>query len=141
MFGRKRVKPLEVKSLDDLKPLFAEGKPVLLDFWQPGCRNCKIMDGIVNEVAEEYGGSAHVVRVDVTRVAGAAESFSVKATPTFVLLGRPAAPAAKKKAKRREAPPPAAAGLRPVARWRASGMVLKDQITRALEGAGAVRSD
>jgi thiol-disulfide isomerase/thioredoxin len=141
MFGRKRVKPLEVKSLEDLKPLFAEGKPVLLDFWQPGCRNCQIMDGIVSEVAEEYGASAHVVRVDVTRVAGAADSFSVKATPTFVLLGRPAAPSAKKKAKRREAPAPSAAGLRPVARWRASGMILKDQMTRALESAGAVRAE
>ena len=141
MFGRKRVKPIEAKSLDDLKPLLAEGKPVLLDFWQPGCRNCKIMDGIVNEVAEEYGGSAHVVKVDVTRVTGAAESFSVKATPTFVLLGRPAAPAAKKKAKRREAPAPAAARPRPVARWRALGMVRKDQMTRAMEGAGAVRAE
>ena len=141
MFGRKRVKPLEANSLDDLKPLLAQGKPVLLDFWQPGCRNCKIMDGIVSELAEEYGDSAHVVRVDVTRVAGAAESFSVKATPTFILLGRPAAPTAKKKAKRREAPAPAAAPPRPVARWRASGMVRKDQMTRALDGAGAVRAE
>jgi thiol-disulfide isomerase/thioredoxin len=141
MFGRKRAKPIEANSLDDLKPLLAEGKPVLLDFWQPGCRNCKIMDGIVSELAEEYGDSAHVVRVDVTRVAGAAESFSVKATPTFVLLGRPAAPTAKKKAKRREAPVPAAAAPRPVARWRASGMVRKDQMTRALDGAGAVRAE
>ncbi len=107
MFGRKRVKPIELGSLDDLKPLLAEGKPLLLDFWQPGCRNCKIMDGIVNEVAEEYGDSAHVVKVDVTRVTGAAEAFSVKATPTFLLLARPAAPTAKKKAKRREAPAPA----------------------------------
>jgi thiol-disulfide isomerase/thioredoxin len=139
MFGRKRVKPIEVGSLDDLKPLLAEGKPILLDFWQPGCRNCKIMDGIVNEVAEEYGDSARVVKVDVTRVGGAAQAFSVKATPTFLLLARPAAPTAKKKAKRREAPAPGAGDRAPVARWRASGMVRKDQMTRAMEGAGAVR--
>jgi len=139
MFGRKRSKPVEVNSLDDLKPLLAEGKPVLLDFWQPGCRNCKIMDGIVSELAEEYGDSARVVKVDVTRVTAAVQTFSIKATPTFLLLGRPAAPVAKKKAKRRE-PAAAAAGDRaPVARWRASGMVRKDQMTRALEGAGAVR--
>jgi thioredoxin 1 len=141
MFGRKRVKPIEARSLDEVKALLAEGKPVLLDLWQPGCRNCKIMDGIINEIAEEYGGSAHVVKVDVTRVEGAAQAFTVKATPTFVLLARPAVPTAKKKAKRREAPAPGAADRAPVARWRASGMVRKDQMTRAMEGAGAVRAE
>jgi len=140
MFGRKRVKPIEAKSLDDLKSLFAEGKPVLIDFWQPGCRNCKIMDGIVSELAEEYGGSAYVVKVDVGRVPAAVQTFSVKATPTFVVLGRPAAPVAKKKAKRREAPPAAAPERGHVARWRASGLVRKDQMTRALESAGATRA-
>ena len=141
MFGRKRVKPVEVGSLGDLKTLLPEGKPVLLDFWQPGCRNCKIMDGIVNELAEEYGGSAHIVKVDLTRVPAATQAFSVKATPTFILLARPAAPTAKKKAKRREAPAPNAAERAPVARWRGSGLVRKDQITSALEGAGAVRAE
>jgi thiol-disulfide isomerase/thioredoxin len=140
MFGRKRAKPIDARSLDEVRALLAEGKPVLLDFWQPGCRNCKIMDGIVNEVAEEYGGSAHVVKVDVTRVAGAAQAFSVKATPTFILLARPAAPAAKKKAKRHAAPAPGAADRAPVARWRASGMVRKDLMTRAMDGAGATRA-
>ncbi len=139
MFGRKRVKPIEIKKLDELKPLLAEGKPVLLDFMQVNCRSCRIMDGIVNELAEEYAGTAYVVKVDVTQVPGAVQSFSVKATPTFVLLGRPAAPAAKKKAKRREAPAAGTADRGAVARWRASGMVRKDQMTRALEGAGAVR--
>ena len=99
------------------------------------------MDGIVNELAEEYGGSAYVVKVDLGRVPAAVQAFSVKATPTFVLLGRPAAPAAKKKAKRREDPPSGGADRGPVARWRGSGLVRKDQMTRALEGAGAVRAE
>ena len=141
MFGRKRVKPVEARSLDEVKALLAEGKPVLLDFWRPGCRNCKIMDGIVSELAEEYGHSAHVVKVDVSAVPGATEAYSIKATPTFVLMARPAAPKAKKKAKRREAPAAAGPDRGPVARWRGSGMVRKDQMTRAMEGAGAVRAE
>ncbi|MBM3695496.1 MAG: thioredoxin family protein [Actinobacteria bacterium] len=141
MFGRKRVKPIEAKSLDDLKPLLAEGKPVLLDFMQVNCRSCRIMDGIVNELAEEYAGSAYVVKVDLARVPAATAAFSIKATPTFVLLGRPAAPAAKKKAARRVESPAGGTDRGPVARWRASGLVRKDQLTRALEGAGAVRAE
>ena len=139
MFGRKRVKPIDVKSLDQLKELIAEGKPVLLDFWQVGCRNCKIMDGIVNELAEEYGSSAHVVKIDLGRVAGAAASFQVKATPTFILFGRPGLPAAKKKAKKRPAPSPERQQQGLVVKWRGSGLVRKDMMTRALESAGAVR--
>jgi thioredoxin 1 len=141
MFGRKRVKPIDAGSLEEVRALLAEGKPVLLDLWQPGCRNCRIMDGIVGEVAEEYGGSAHVARVDITRVPAAIQAFSVKATPTFVLLARPPAPAARKKAKRREAPAPTGADRAPVARWRAAGMVPKDMLTRAMESAGAVRAE
>ena len=71
MFGRKRIKPIDLKSLEELRGLIAEGRPLLLDFLQPGCRNCKIMDGIVSELAEEYGDSARVVKVDVTRVTAA----------------------------------------------------------------------
>ena len=122
MFGRKRVKPIDLKNLDQLKLLLDEGKPVLLDFMQVNCRTCKIMDGIVNELAEEYGDSAHVVKIDLGRVAGAAASFQVKGTPTFILFGRPGLPAAKKKAKRRPAPAPERQqGL--VMKWRSTGLV------------------
>ena len=139
MFGRKRVKPIDLKSLDQLKPLLAEGKPVLIEFMQVGCRNCKIMDGIVSEVAEEYGVSAHVVKVDLGRVANAKDSFLVKSTPTFLLFGRPSLPTAKKKAKRQPAPAPEREQQGPVVKWRASGLVRKDVMTRALENSGAVR--
>ncbi|MBN2112793.1 MAG: thioredoxin family protein [Acidimicrobiia bacterium] len=141
MFGRKRVKPIELRRLDELKPLLADGKPVLLDLMQVNCRSCKIMDGIVNELAEEYAGSAYVVKVDVARVPEAIQAFSIKGTPTFVLLGRPAATAAKKKAKRRVEPAAGTADRGPVARWRASGLVRKDQMVRAMESAGAVRAE
>ena len=139
MFGRKRTKPIDLKSLDQLKPLLAEGKPVLVEFMQVACRSCKIMDGIVNEVAEEYGTSAHVVKVDLGRVADAASSFQVKSTPTFLLFGRPSLPAAKKKAKRQPAPAPERAQQGPVVKWRASGLVRKDIMARAMESSGAVR--
>jgi thioredoxin 1 len=139
MFGRKRVKPTDLKNLDQLKELIAGGKPVLIDFMQVGCRTCKIMDGIVNEMAEEYGDSAHVVKVDLGRVPTAAAAFQVKGTPTFLLFGRPGLPAAKKKAKKRPAPAPEREQQGPVVKWRAAGLVRKDVMTRAMEGAGAVR--
>ena len=98
VFSRK-PKPHRLISLDDLEPMLKSGKPVLLDFFQVGCAPCQVMDGIMNELAREYADTAHIVKVDVTKVAGAAEAFNVRSTPTFVLLG--AAPAKQSKKARR----------------------------------------
>lgn len=130
---KKRKKAVQLNSLDELQPMIESGSPVLLDFFQHGCAPCKVMDGIVNELADEYGESAHIVKVNVARVPGAAQAFSVRSTPTFVLLGRP--PAKKLKKQQR----PAAPG-RVTARWRGSGLVKKDFLAKVLESNGASRN-
>ncbi len=136
MFSR-RQKAAKIHSLEELKPMIASGKPVLLDFMQVSCGPCQIMDGIVNELAEEYAESAHVVKVDVTKVPGAAQAFNVRSTPTFILLGS-APKKMSKKARRRAAQnpqPKPSARVQP--RWRTTGLVRKDQLQRVLESNGA----
>jgi thioredoxin 1 len=86
VFSRK-PKATKLQALNELDPMLRSGKPVLLDFMQVGCAPCQVMDGIVNELAREYGDSAHIVKVDVGKVPGAAQAFNVRSTPTFVLLG------------------------------------------------------
>ena len=138
MFGRKRTKPIDLASLDDLKPLIDEGKPILLDFFQTGCAPCRVMDGIVNELAEEYEGGAHIVKVNVGKVPGAVEAFKIRSTPTFVLLSRAQKKASKKARKRAGDSPPKERSVSP--RWRASGLVRKDQMERVLQANGGVRT-
>ena len=133
MFSRK-AKATKIHSLEELEPMIESGQPVLLDFFQVGCAPCQVMDGIMNELAREYGDSAHIVKVDVTKVAGAAQVFKVRSTPTFVLLGRPQKKQNKKQRRANEtAPEPG----KMAQRWRSSGLVKKDQLARALEGHGA----
>lgn len=134
----KKPKPTKIHSLDELKPMIDSGKPVLLDFMQVGCSPCQVMDGIMNELAREYGDSAHVVKVDVGKVPGAAQVFNVRSTPTFVLLTNAPSKKQAKKAKRGEATQ--ANGRKKLSpRWRTSGLVKKDQLERVLEGNGAQR--
>lgn len=135
LFGRK-PKAQKIHNLDELKPMLASGKPVLIDFMQVNCGPCQIMDGIVNELAREYGESAHIVKIDVTKVAGAAQLFNVRSTPTFVLVGRTPPKRSKKASRAKKAK---GAESRISARWRTSGLVKKDQLTRVLESNGAVR--
>ena len=133
IFNR-RHKPVQLDRLDELQPLIESGKPVLIDFFQFGCAPCKVMDGIINELAEEYADSAHVVKINVQRVPGAVQTFGIRSTPTFVLLGR--APQKKSK-KRQQAQVDGAAKVTP--RWRGSGLVKKDFLARQLESSGATR--
>jgi thioredoxin 1 len=130
MFKRK-AKARQLNHLSELEELVAEEKPLLLDFFQFGCPACQVMDGIMNELAREYGETANIVKVNVGRVPGAAQRFNIRSTPTMLLLGRP--PARKRKKDRSAADP-----QQVTVRWRTVGLVQKDQLARVLEGNGAV---
>ncbi|MDH3500301.1 MAG: thioredoxin family protein [Acidimicrobiia bacterium] len=129
IFRRKRIKATRVESVDTLQELAGSGQPVLVDFMQVNCAPCKVMDGIVDELAEEFQDSAHVVKVNVTQLPAAAHAYGVKSTPTFIVL------ASSPKAKKKAAANGTSAGV--TARWRATGLVKKDALRRVLQSNGA----
>jgi len=132
---KKKMRAERVGSLAEIDALTRTGKPVLVDFYQVGCAPCQVMDGIMNELAREYEASAHVVKADISRMPDAISRFGIRATPTMVLLGT-APPKTSKKARQRTGG--TKGGGRPVTqRWRASGLVPKDQLARLLESNGA----
>ena len=139
MFKRK-TKARKIHSLDELQPLIASGRPVLISFFQVGCAPCQVMDGIVNELAREYGDSAHVVKADIGRVPGAAETYKIRSTPTTVVIARPRQKTSKKARKKAQGTKKQQAS-RPTQRFRTSGLVKKDQLARVLESNGAHRVD
>jgi thioredoxin 1 len=138
LFTRK-AKPYRLNSLDELSPMLKSGKPVLLNFMQIGCAPCQVMDGIMNELAREYGESAHIVKVDIARVPGAVEAFNVRSTPTFVLLGTAPAKQSKKARQRaqQQGGTARAKSGKITPRWRTTGLVKKNALQRVLEGNGA----
>lgn len=105
---KRRHKAPAINSDDEFQQLMAEGKPVLVDFMKYGCQPCQVMDGIVNEVSEEFDGDAHVVKARLEEVPELFGKFKVKSTPTFILVT------------------PRQGGLHQ--RWRQSGLVKKDVI-------------
>ncbi len=134
---KKKQRAERVRTLTEIDALARSGKPVLVDFYQVGCAPCQVMDGIMNELAREYSGSAHVVKADIAGMPDAINRFGIRATPTMVLLAT-AKPKASKKARQRSTG--TKGGHRPVTqRWRASGLVPKDQLARHLESNGARR--
>lgn len=136
MAFRKRAKAINVKSIEQIDGFIAEGKPVLIDFMQFACPACKAMDGTVDELANEFRGSAHVLKVNVGKVPGAAQKYRIKGTPTFVLFGK--SKRSKRKAKQRG---DRQDGDHVTQRFRTTGVVKKEQLRRLLVTNGAERAN
>jgi thioredoxin 1 len=114
---KKRPKPIDLESMAQLDELVRSGVPVLVDFMQTNCQPCRTMDGIVNELAEEHVGAAHVVKANAAKVPDAFRKFKVMSTPTFIVFTtRPGANSYTQ-------------------RWRASGLVKKDVLTKQIQSA------
>jgi hypothetical protein len=87
-------------------------------------RACRTMDGIVNELAEEYEDRAVVVKANAAEAPDAFIKFNVRGTPTFMVLTE------------------AEEGSRAIhQRYRATGLVKKDILTRNLDQALEAVSD
>jgi thioredoxin 1 len=129
-FGR-RNKAINVRSIEQIDRFKEDGKPVLIDFMQFSCPACKAMDGTIDELAHEFRDSAHVLKVNVGRVPGAAQRFKIKGTPTFVMFG--SSERSKRKAKQRGEDP----DEKITQRFRTTGVVQKNQLRRLLITNGA----
>jgi hypothetical protein len=88
------------------------------------------MDGIVDEIVDEFGPNAHVVKANVANVPDAVQHFKIRSTPTFVLVST-----SERQKKKKNKPNSNQAVA--TQRWRASGLVKKDQLRRVLEREGA----
>jgi thioredoxin 1 len=111
----KRHKAPHIETNDQFDEMTRGGKPVLIDFYQHGCQPCRVMDGIVDEVAEQFEGTAHVAKANLDNVPDLFYKFKVKSTPTFVVLN------------------PVDGGLHQ--RWRQSGLVKKDVLADQVSSA------
>lgn len=83
---KKRVKAQQLRSTAELEEALESGKPVFVDFWKQNCQPCRTMDGIVNELADEFQDDAVVLKAGLEHVPDLFQKFKVKSTPTFVVV-------------------------------------------------------
>lgn len=114
-FFSKRIKAPKIRTTEEFQDALQAGTPVFVDFMKDGCQPCQVMDGIVNELAEEFDGQARVVKANLAEVPDLFQKFKVRSTPTFVLIT------------------PQGSGLHQ--RFRHSGLVKKDQLVAQIENA------
>ena len=61
-------------------------RPVLVDFWAQWCGPCRALAPIVEAVAEQYAGSAQVVKLNVDDNPSVVEKFWIQAIPTLIVF-------------------------------------------------------
>lgn len=90
--------------------LIAGDKPVLVDFYATWCGPCKAMAPILEDVKQQIGGQASVIKIDVDKNPHAAGAYQVRSVPTLIIF---------KKGR---------------VMWRQSGVVPAGELTKLLKG-------
>jgi len=66
--------------------LINEETPVLVDFSAEWCGPCKMMVPILKEVAQHFGDSVKVIKVDVDKNPLTASYYNIQGVPTLILF-------------------------------------------------------
>jgi thioredoxin 1 len=60
--------------------------PVLVDFWADWCMPCKMMESVMDDVAEELHGRLMVARLNVDEEPELATRYNIVSIPAFLLF-------------------------------------------------------
>lgn len=68
------------------KDVLQSDKPVLVDFWAEWCAPCRMLSPTIEAIAEQYGDTAGVVKVNVDENTSTAQRYGIKGIPTLILF-------------------------------------------------------
>jgi thioredoxin 1 len=76
----------EVNESDFDEMVLHSKTPVLVDLWAQWCGPCRALAPIVEQVAERYGGTAQVFKLNVDQNPVLTARYAVQGIPTLILF-------------------------------------------------------
>ena len=60
--------------------------PVVVDFWAAWCGPCKLMNPIIDSLAEEYDGRAKLAKINIDEYEQLAGNYHIMGVPTLLFF-------------------------------------------------------
>jgi thioredoxin 1 len=77
---------LEVTSDNFQSDVLGSDVPILVDFWAEWCGPCRIVEPVLDQLADEMEGKVRFARLNVDEQQELAMRFNVSSIPTFILF-------------------------------------------------------
>jgi thioredoxin 1 len=77
---------LEITDANFDELVAKSNKPVLLDFWAEWCGPCRMVGPVVEELANDYGDTAVIGKVNVDTEANISAMFGIRNIPTILFF-------------------------------------------------------
>jgi thioredoxin 1 len=77
---------LEFTDSNFQEQVLDSGQVTVVDFWAQWCGPCRAIAPIIEELADEYAGSALIGKVDVDANQELAMQYSIRSIPTILIL-------------------------------------------------------
>ncbi len=85
----KRLFPERALAVDDDKlqrHVRVESGPLLIDFWAPGCRPCKMLMPLLDQAARHHAPALRVLKVNSAEYPALVRKYRIRAVPTLLLM-------------------------------------------------------
>jgi len=73
-------------NLKDFNKILENNNVVIVKFSSTWCTPCRIMEPIINNVAEKFAGKVKIIDVDVDESPELATQYKIRSVPTFMYV-------------------------------------------------------